>query len=191
MEDNTALQLSPLQLNKYFIKELHFAVKGDFDGKYDQTAEFPYPQLSARVSHTQSEQNPREWRLELTLESDDSQSEKFPYTLKIILVGYFTVIEEYPSERANMLAHVNGPSLLYSAAREALVTITGRSGFPAIVLPSVMFVQHALNVSKSAEKQTGTKKSRATQKRSTKVTEKADASSKPLRRRSKKGERTH
>lgn len=154
MKDMAGLQLSPLQLNKYFIKELHYAVKDEFDDKYDQATAFPYPQLTARVEHTQEEEKDRDWRFELTLESEDSQSIEFPYSLKIVLVGYFTIAEDYPSERVEMLAHVNGPSLLYSAAREALVTITGRSGYPAIVLPSVMFLQHALNVSQS--KQGGT-----------------------------------
>ncbi len=151
MEDRAGLQLSPLQLNKYFIKELHYAVKDAFDDKYDQAAAFPYPQLTAWIKHTQGEQSQRDWRYELTLESEDSQSTAFPYSLKIVLVGYFTIMEEYPSEQMNMLAHVNGPSLLYSAAREALVTITGRSGYPAIVLPSVMFIQHALDMARAAQ----------------------------------------
>jgi preprotein translocase subunit SecB len=147
MEDRAELQLSPLQLNKYFIKELHYAVKDNFDDKYDPSAEFPYPHLTAWIKHAQEEQSQRDWRFELTLESEDSQSTEFPYSLKIVLVGYFTVMDEYPSAQVDMLAHVNGPSLLYSAAREALVTITGRSGYPAIVLPSVMFIQHALAMS--------------------------------------------
>jgi preprotein translocase subunit SecB len=190
MEENAELQLSPLQLNRYFIKELHYAVKDDFDDRYDQTAEFPYPQLSARVAHARSEQSPRDWRFELALESDDSQSAEFPYTLKIILVGYFTVMDEYPADRADMLAHVNGPSLLYSAAREALVTVTGRSGFPAIVLPSVIFVQHALNVSEAGGKQAGDEKSADTRKRSDKVAAGAKVTRKAVKRSGKKEKST-
>jgi len=134
------LRLSPLQLNRYFVKELSYVVKEDFDGRYDQTAEFPYPQLSAKVRSTRGEADPRAWRFELTVESEDARSEEFPYSLRIVLVGEFAVAESYPAERADLLANVNGPSLLYSAAREALLTVTGRSGFPAILLPSVLFL---------------------------------------------------
>jgi preprotein translocase subunit SecB len=134
------LRLSPLQLNRYFVKELSYAVKEDFDGRYDQTAEFPYPRLSAKVRSTRGEPDPRAWRFELTVESEDARSEDFPYSLRIVLVGEFAVAKSYPAERADLLANVNGPSLLYSAAREALLTVTGRSGFPAILLPSVLFL---------------------------------------------------
>lgn len=134
------LRLSPLQLNRYFIKKLAYAVKDSFEGQYDPTASFTYPKLLATVNRVQSESQSRDWRFELTVESDDASSVEFPYSLEIVLVGEFTVAEGYPDERAELLARVNGPSLLYSAAREALVTITSRSGFPAIVLPSVLFL---------------------------------------------------
>jgi preprotein translocase subunit SecB len=147
------LRLSPLQLNRYFVKELRYAVKDDFDGQYDQTAEFPFPQLSAKVRSTRNESDPRAWRFELTVESEDARSKEFPYSLRIVLVGEFAVAESYPAERADLLANVNGPSLLYSAAREALVTVTGRSGFPAIVLPSVLFLPPDEGASKAGEQQ--------------------------------------
>lgn len=145
------LRLSPLQLNRYFIKELSYAVKDGFDGRYDPTAVFPYPHLSSRVRSTRDESDPRSWKFELTVESDDAQSEDFPYSLRIVLVGEFAVVASYSAERADLLAKVNGPSLLYSAAREALVTVTGRSGFPAIVLPSVLFLPPDEGSPKAAE----------------------------------------
>lgn len=138
--EQSELRLSPLQLKRYFVKELSYAVKGFFDGRYDPTASFPYPQLSSRVRSIRDESDTRAWRFELTVESNDSRSEEFPYSLRIVLVGEFAVAESYPPEHSDLLARVNGPSLLYSAAREALVTVTGRSGFPAIVLPSVIFL---------------------------------------------------
>jgi preprotein translocase subunit SecB len=138
--EQSELRLSPLQLNRYFIKELSYAVKGSFEGRYDPTAFFPYPQLLSRVKSTRNESDARAWKFELTVESNDAKSEEFPYSLRIVMVGDFTVAESYPAERADLLARVNGPSLLYSAAREALVLITSRSGFPAIVLPSVLFL---------------------------------------------------
>ncbi len=132
--------VSPLQIQNYYIKELHYAVKENFVDKYDQNLDISYPYLSGNIIEFQREDDPRQWRFEVVIESRDEQSNEFPYTLRIALVGFFRVSEDYPSERADILARVNGPSLLYSAAREALVTATSRTGFPAIVLPSVIFM---------------------------------------------------
>lgn len=151
--EQSELRLSPLQLNRYFVKELSYAVKESFEGRYDPTASFPYPQLSARVKSTRDESDARAWKFELTVESNDAKSEEFPYSLRIVLVGDFTVAENYPAERADLLARVNGPSLLYSAAREALVTVTSRSGFPAIVLASVLFLPPGEDTAKTGEQQ--------------------------------------
>ena len=133
--------LSPLQIVRYYIKELHYAVKENFDDKYEeQNLSIGYPNLYGNVIERQEKADPRQWRFEVIIESRDDQSEDFPYRLRIVLVGFFIVSDDYPFERADMLARVNGPSVLYSAAREALVTVTSRTGFPSIVLPSVMFI---------------------------------------------------
>lgn len=134
--------LSPLELEQYYIKELYFSVKNDFVDRYnefEESEETAYPRLSANVTDIRNADDPRSWRFELEVESKDEESKEFPYSLRIILVGFFRVRDQYPDERADILARVNGPSLLYSAAREALATATSRSGYPAIVLPSVMF----------------------------------------------------
>lgn len=106
---------------------------------FEESEETAYPRLSANVTDIRNADDPRSWRFELEVESKDEESKEFPYSLRIILVGFFRVRDQYPDERADILARVNGPSVLYSAAREALATATSRSGYPAIVLPSVMF----------------------------------------------------
>jgi preprotein translocase subunit SecB len=134
--------LSPLELEQYYIKELYFSVKNNFVDRYnefEESEETAYPRLSANVTDIRNADDPRSWRFELKVESKDEESKEFPYSLRIILVGFFRVRDQYPEERADILARVNGPSLLYSAAREALATATSRSGYPAIVLPSIMF----------------------------------------------------
>ncbi len=58
-----------------------------------------------------------------------------------MLVAFFEVIPEWPPEQVDRLFSANAPALLYSAAREALATVTGRGPYPEIFLPSVTFVQ--------------------------------------------------
>jgi preprotein translocase subunit SecB len=78
---------------------------------------------------------------QLLVELKDATSSKFPCEFSIMLVGFFEVIPEWPPEQVGRLFSANAPALLYSAAREALATVTGRGPYPEILLPSVTFVQ--------------------------------------------------
>lgn len=137
--DTVRPQLSPLQLNSYYIKEFAYSVKQEFVDRQDAAITLKFPRLSADVQDSQAEDDPRQWRFELAITSRDEQSTDFPYSLKIVLVGFFTVLDTWKPERIETLARINAPSVLYSAAREALVTVTSRTGYPALVLPTVFF----------------------------------------------------
>lgn len=136
----TPFTISPLKLESYFITELSYAVKSEFEGRVGQSIASEFPSLHARVDASRSDDDPLRWRCALRVESDDQASTNFPYSIRVALVGYFAVSADYQSESAEALARVNGTSILYSAAREALAAATGRSGFAAIVLPSVRFL---------------------------------------------------
>jgi preprotein translocase subunit SecB len=133
--------LSPLQLDRYFLKGLHFELK---DG-YDRDAvpgRFEAPQLEIGVvSAEQDEEQPSHWRFEVNLELPHLPDSEFPYQIATTLVGYFTVDENYPAELAERIARVNGPAVLYSCAREIVATVTGRSPYPKLIIPSVTFLQ--------------------------------------------------
>jgi preprotein translocase subunit SecB len=134
------MKLSPLQLERYFIKELHFLLKDDFESKpeTDLVSELP-DLLNLTVRAMRHEADPLRWSFEVSVQFKDDP--RFPYNLRIVMLGFFKVSNEYPAENVEMLARVNGPALLYSAAREAVVTITSRSGSPtAALLPSVSFL---------------------------------------------------
>jgi preprotein translocase subunit SecB len=68
---------------------------------------------------------------------------KYPYDFNIILVGYFNVAEMVPEEQRELYIKVSAASILYSAAREALATATGRGPLPCVVLPPVVFTVNA------------------------------------------------
>jgi preprotein translocase subunit SecB len=101
---------------------------------------------SIRVKFDRKEDNPRRFRIRITIESNNQKSKTLPYEFRITLVGYFKVTEQYPEEQVDLLVSVNGPSVLYSAAREALAALTGRSPLPAIVLPTVTFQSTSLEI---------------------------------------------
>jgi preprotein translocase subunit SecB len=135
------MRQSPLIIDFYFVKKVQFELRNGFDTDFhEERKEVDPPKLNINVESGKHSEEPNRWRFELSIEADENSSEPdFPYTFFISLVGFFRVDENYPAENADMLALVNAPSLLYSAAREFLANVTGRSPYPAILLPSVSF----------------------------------------------------
>lgn len=132
---------SPLSLEWYFIKELHVTWQSDFDGS--QTTPLSVSDLSVEVFPSQNDEEPLKWGFELVITLDDKSGKRFPYTFQIALVGFFAITKTYAEgnpSRAELLAKVNGPAVLYSAAREHITTITSRGPHPEMILPTVTFV---------------------------------------------------
>jgi preprotein translocase subunit SecB len=63
------------------------------------------------------------------------------YTFHLALVGFFFVAENYPKDKVEILAKTNCPAVLYSTAREMLVTVVRRSPFTPVLIPSVTFLE--------------------------------------------------
>jgi preprotein translocase subunit SecB len=131
------MQPSPLQLEKYLIKQLEFAVKEDFDVHQKN---LPTPRMNVEVFATPHPEEPRAYRLDLNIRSEDEFSHALPYRFNITMRGFFRVVPQYPAEQVETLTRVNGPALLYSAAREVIITLTGRGGYPPVLLPSITFI---------------------------------------------------
>lgn len=170
-------QLSPLQLESYYIKECSFAIKDNFVDRQQDFTPVDMPRLIANVTQTPADQDPRHWRIELFVQSHDDASTEFPYSVEIVLVGFFKVHESYPDERVKALARINGPSLLYSAARETLLTVTSRTGYPALILPTLVFIPPTSKVPIVTKKVSAGKvlsKKRKTKALTTKSRKKAD-----------------
>jgi preprotein translocase subunit SecB len=145
---------SPLQLDRYFLKSLHFELKPGYDRTRVSSVDMAPPGLEIGVvSVEQSPENPTQWRFEVSLELPDTPESRFPYTVETTLVGFFTVSEHYPVEHAERLARINGPALLYSSAREIVASITGRSPYPKLLIPSVTFIQPGIDQTKIPEDQ--------------------------------------
>jgi preprotein translocase subunit SecB len=133
------IQPSPLQLERYYVKELSCAVRDSFIDRQDQQGPYSSPRMQANLNEEQIGDDPRHWRFELMVSSNDDGGDTFPYQVHVVLVGYFRVAEHYPEARVSTLARVNGPAVLYSAAREALVMLTSRTGYPGLMLPTIYF----------------------------------------------------
>ena len=140
---------SPLIIENYFVKKIQLELNPGFDRSNEP--ERSETEANIRVD-LESEKYPEDlnrWRFELSVHSNEVSPEDSPFTFDVILVGIFRVDESFPEDKADMLAQINAPSVLYSAARELIISITSRSSYSPILLPSVSFVPEA---EKEAEK---------------------------------------
>jgi preprotein translocase subunit SecB len=160
------MKASPLDLEGYFVRELFVELNPKFEKSVDSSAWRGYhyqpegnafkPDLtpfsvSVKVGYKKDEAT--RWSFSLTVESQKNTKKIFPYSFRISLDGYFSIDDDYPAESGMMLLHANAPGLLYGAAREILATVTGRGLYPAVVLPTVTFIDNAEKITTRAMQQ--------------------------------------
>jgi preprotein translocase subunit SecB len=85
--------------------------------------------------------DPRRWRLFLTVHTEESEKEKIPYKIDLECVGFFTVSPEVEEKKIPFLVHANGAAILYSSTREFLLLITGRGPWGGFYLPTTNFLK--------------------------------------------------
>jgi preprotein translocase subunit SecB len=85
--------------------------------------------------------DPRRWRLFLTVRTETSEEERIPYKIDLECVGFFTVGPEVEENKIPALVHANGAAILYSSTREFLLMITGRGPWGGFYLPTTNFLE--------------------------------------------------
>jgi preprotein translocase subunit SecB len=78
------------------------------------------------------------------MKSTDAQK-PFIYEADVAIQGVVEVQQNFPTERREQLAVVNGLSLLYSAIREMLLMMTARSGHGPMCVPTLSFIEIVAN----------------------------------------------
>lgn len=148
------MKRSHLTIEGYYVKALSFAVTPKHEDRPNYMAWTGYhfqPESTYQpdpftfdvyAEISQNKHEPNRWMYEIEIKSPLNKNKKrnIPYTFDISLVGYFRIDGEHTQEHINLLIYVNAPAVLYSAAREILATATGRGPYPAIMLPSVTFI---------------------------------------------------
>lgn len=118
---------------------MRFDLRKGFDNHAGLDEDVKVPEFKFSADVQQPAGDPHRCRCELSVELLDDPADKFPYTFGVSLVGIFRINEMYPSDQIEMLVRVNAPSILYSAARELVMSFTGRGGYPPCLLPSISF----------------------------------------------------
>lgn len=130
-----------LRLNTYFIEELCCTANAHFEASPERDGEVLPEDLKINVEKGTDEDKERGWIFRLSVELQDASGTTFPYTFRIVLVGFFEIRDDQPYKNPEFIIQSNGPAILYSAAREAIAMVTGRGPYQSLILPSVAFVK--------------------------------------------------
>lgn len=127
---------SPLQLERYYLTELHFETNDAL-----QIKDMPALTLESAVGIGRHNDDERRYKVQLKVNFQPASPELVHQKGSVTFVGFFAVVPEYPLEKVLMLVETNAPSVLYGAAREMFCTITARGPWGMITLPSQSFYQ--------------------------------------------------
>lgn len=122
------------------MKELSFALNEEVTEKPTELKKSENLGVEVSVKVDPLDKENLRWRCELTLDLKPDVDADSAYNFHLILVGFFFVVKEYPKDKAELLAKTNCPAVLYSTAREMLVTVVRRSPFAPVLIPSVTFL---------------------------------------------------
>jgi preprotein translocase subunit SecB len=133
------MQPSKVQLERYFVEEASFSLRNRFfaDLKADSGPEPDDLKIEVRLGKNKEDSRRRFCELKVKLK--ESSLETAPFVFKIVMVGFFKLSEDCSEKETEILMTNTAPSVLYSAAREYLLIITGRSRYLPVLLPTVTF----------------------------------------------------
>lgn len=137
---------APLRLERYFFDHIQLTTRRDFTpGPGESDLE-----VSSNLEIGQVPEPTGLWRVALTLGARAKEAvPPPPYEFQLRVLGFFTVVQPGPTEEETVrMVGINGASILYSAARELLLLLTGRGPWGPMPIPTVSFVD--LQVQKQA-----------------------------------------
>lgn len=124
----------PLELKRYFFPYVQVAADADHEpSDYEIETDF---EVRTSINHDEKS-DIYQVVLEITAEPEDEAS-NLPYSIQLVTVGLFVVDEEFPDK--DKLLRVTGASMLYSAAREFIITITSRGPWAPVIIPTYSFL---------------------------------------------------
>lgn len=132
------MKLSPIQLLDYHVTSLSVEACASFNRDKPMDLDPTDLEVSASSKMLTDGDEPR-WAVTLSLRHEPVQGKNIPYRLVIELVGLVSTVMKKTDEGVNHAVDVNGPSMLFGAAREILREATARGPHGSIIIPSASF----------------------------------------------------
>jgi len=147
-----------MQLENYFAEELSFQVRQDYQPDLENLPKLSPSDLEIEVRLGGSKENPFKKMCHLTISLKEKLEKAFPYNFKLVLVGFFEMESSCAENEIDVLLKNSAPSMLFTAARELLLLVTGRARFQPLMLPTMAFLPKETDSKKEVNKKLKTPK---------------------------------
>lgn len=127
---------APLQLEQSYFLKLGIEANLDYQTGEEADDEIDFGLKVEVAPHPEDENR---YQIMLTLDEFRSSGPALPYDIDIKIVGFFKMAKEFEHDNKEHLTQVNGATMLYGAAREQVLSITGRGPFGPYQIPTVNF----------------------------------------------------
>jgi|SRR5579859_1401621 len=108
---------------------------------YDQDVSSGTLMTNVEFRGSAHHEDKRNWMLNVRVSLKRANENPIPYEGVIECVGIFKVSPQWPEDQIEKLVMVNGTSLVYGSIREMICSITARSAFNMLTLPSQSFLE--------------------------------------------------
>lgn len=151
---------SPVRLEHYNFAGLSIVPIEGYEP--DLESDNPYPKFAnadfsihVRIAEPSPDESHQKFLLHLDLKGEPKKDLPFPYQFSIGADAIISLRGKVESKNIRNLVSVNGASMLYSALREALLSLTYRFPNGPMMLPSASFIDLEENAKvRSAESET-------------------------------------
>lgn len=162
---------SPLEIKSYFFP--HVVVTADPLYVEAENNTSPHYDIKVAVDRDDERDN---YQVAVEIVSEpESEDKRQAYSVHLVGIGIFTVHPDWPDPEK--LLRINGASIIYSAAREFLITITSRGPWESVHLPTFSFLKSYKEQLSASEKKPEVKKGQPQAKKRKKTTRAVSAKS--------------
>lgn len=129
-----------MQLENYFVEELAFQVRQDYEPDSENPPKLNPSDLEIEVRLGEIKEDTFKKMCHLTVTLKENLEKAFPYNFTLSMVGFFQMDASCSENEVEILLKNSAPSMLFTAARELLMIVTGRARFQPLMLPTMAFL---------------------------------------------------
>ena len=142
------MQLSPLQLMEYAFEGVSITPVDGFDNANRNpslvfTSDGMKLQSEAGIAVSKESEKHSDYGLRFTLVVSAKEGSAIPYEIRVCVAGGVRMHGGGTQEQRQNLALVNGISLLFGAVRDLVASVTSRSRYGQMLLPTLNFAKLA------------------------------------------------
>ena len=143
----TLMQPSKLQLQHLFYLAIKIVARPENAPGEDANTPFDFNGVNIAEGvelsvQDENKEDPKLFALKLRIVIENKEGKLAPYDVDVEAAGIFVVIPSMPLAEREEFVLVNGCSVIYSAIRDQILTLTSRSARGQLILPTVTFLDY-------------------------------------------------